>query len=307
MDLHKNKVIFKEAIIQTSLYFNIKPSLVEKDYFVTLFLRKASERVPGLIFKGGTSLSKCHHLIERFSEDIDLTIDNEHFVQSSKRASVRLLVDVCQELGLLLINRERIEKHTHANYNCYEIQYPITFPSDDLRAELKVEMTYIQKCYPSEELMASSYIGEYLAAIGRSDFAKDYGLLTFPVKTQTLERTFVDKVFAICDYFLSKNEERNSRHIYDISKLVSRIDLFKPEPKNLISEVRRDRKVHKNCLSTQDGIEIPKLLKEIVLSNFYKNDYETVTKRLLMKPVSYGEAIKSLISIADSGLFNVMF
>ncbi len=303
MDLHKYKVIFREAILQTSLYFDIKPSLVEKDYFVTLFLHKANERVPGLIFKGGTSLSKCHHLIERFSEDIDLTLDNEHFAQSSKRASVRLLIDVCRELGLLLINRERIEKHTHANYNCYEIQYPVTFPSNDLRTELKVEMTYIQKCYPSEELMVSSYIGEYLTAIGKTDFAKDYGLLTFPVKTQTLERTFVDKVFAICDYFLSKNEERNSRHIYDIAKLISRIDLFRPELKNLISEVRSDRKAHKNCLSAQDGIEIPKLLKEIVQSNFYKNDYETITRRLLMKPASYDEVIKALILVADSGLF----
>ncbi|MFT8391080.1 MAG: nucleotidyl transferase AbiEii/AbiGii toxin family protein [Sporolactobacillus sp.] len=27
---------------------------------------------PRIVFKGGTSLSKCYHLIHRFSEDIDL-------------------------------------------------------------------------------------------------------------------------------------------------------------------------------------------------------------------------------------------
>lgn len=46
--------------------FDIDPALVEKDYFVTLFLRKAVERIPGLVFKGGTSLSKCFSFIDRF-------------------------------------------------------------------------------------------------------------------------------------------------------------------------------------------------------------------------------------------------
>ena len=32
-----------------------------------------------MIFKGGTSLSKCYGLIQRFSEDIDLTIDKTIF------------------------------------------------------------------------------------------------------------------------------------------------------------------------------------------------------------------------------------
>ena len=34
---------------------------------------RASERAPRCVFKGGTSLSKCHHAIDRFSEDIDIT------------------------------------------------------------------------------------------------------------------------------------------------------------------------------------------------------------------------------------------
>ena len=32
-----------------------------------------------LVFKGGTSLSKCWKLIERFSEDIDIALDPEAF------------------------------------------------------------------------------------------------------------------------------------------------------------------------------------------------------------------------------------
>lgn len=51
---------------------------VEKDFWVCWTLRKLFELPEWgerLTFKGGTSLSKCWKLIERFSEDIDIVID----------------------------------------------------------------------------------------------------------------------------------------------------------------------------------------------------------------------------------------
>lgn len=63
MKLDNDKQKFYEAIEAASNYYGIDRSLIEKDYFVTLFLKKASERIPGLVFKGGTSLSKCHKII----------------------------------------------------------------------------------------------------------------------------------------------------------------------------------------------------------------------------------------------------
>ena len=49
--------------------------IIEKDYYVTVLLKLLAEKIPFIVFKGGTSLSKCHKVIRRFSEDIDLTID----------------------------------------------------------------------------------------------------------------------------------------------------------------------------------------------------------------------------------------
>jgi len=51
--------------------------LLEKDVWVVWALRALFEDPIGahLVFKGGTSLSKAHRLIERFSEDVDLTYD----------------------------------------------------------------------------------------------------------------------------------------------------------------------------------------------------------------------------------------
>lgn len=71
MWLHKNKDDFAEAVQAVSRGLNISPVLVEKDYYVTLVLKRINEEISGLIFKGGTSLSKCHKAIDRFSEDID--------------------------------------------------------------------------------------------------------------------------------------------------------------------------------------------------------------------------------------------
>ena len=56
MILHENGLYFREAIAATSKRRGLDPALVEKDYFVTLFLGEAVKRIPGLIFKGGTSL-----------------------------------------------------------------------------------------------------------------------------------------------------------------------------------------------------------------------------------------------------------
>ena len=56
--------------------------VIEKDWWVTAVLR-AMFRLPyagHLSFKGGTSLSKCWHLIDRFSEDIDIAIDRNILV-----------------------------------------------------------------------------------------------------------------------------------------------------------------------------------------------------------------------------------
>ena len=53
------------------------PAIVEKDFWVCWTLRRIYDVLrfrPQLIFKGGTSLSKAYNVIERFSEDVDLSL-----------------------------------------------------------------------------------------------------------------------------------------------------------------------------------------------------------------------------------------
>ena len=77
MELYKSEQEFHDAVIATSNYFKVSPAIVEKDYFVTIVLKSLKEKIAGILFKGGTSLSKCFKVINRFSEDIDLTFKNE--------------------------------------------------------------------------------------------------------------------------------------------------------------------------------------------------------------------------------------
>ncbi|MDO9542428.1 MAG: nucleotidyl transferase AbiEii/AbiGii toxin family protein [Kiritimatiellia bacterium] len=104
------------------------PAIMEKDFWVCWTLRRMFDvlRVrPQLIFKGGTSLSKVYNAIERFSEDVDLSLsrrdlgfaddrDPEQPGISKKEARRRLnaLVDECQR-----VIRERLLPELRADFS----------------------------------------------------------------------------------------------------------------------------------------------------------------------------------------------
>src|SRR5450432_4354148 len=56
-------------------------TIVEKNFWVCWALQRifTSAKLPGPLFKGGTSLSKVYKVIERFSEDVDIVLDRHAF------------------------------------------------------------------------------------------------------------------------------------------------------------------------------------------------------------------------------------
>ena len=86
MYLHKeNRELFRDAILLTSQKLEVSEDIVEKDYYVTLILKKLSSIKYPVVFKGGTSLSKAFQVIDRFSEDIDITF-TEHLERQEGRS-----------------------------------------------------------------------------------------------------------------------------------------------------------------------------------------------------------------------------
>ena len=72
----ERELFFREA----SSELNIPFSIIEKDFWVVWTLARLfsiAELKNNLTFKGGTSLSKVYGLIERFSEDIDVSIEKD--------------------------------------------------------------------------------------------------------------------------------------------------------------------------------------------------------------------------------------
>jgi len=71
----------KISLVQASIQSGINVKAIEKDWWVTLTLKALFQSAFATqpVFKGGTSLSKCWKLIERFSEGIDIALDPEAF------------------------------------------------------------------------------------------------------------------------------------------------------------------------------------------------------------------------------------
>lgn len=67
------------------------------------------------------------------------------------------------------------------------------------------------KPFPYEIQEADTYIYRFLKQQNLDDIIKEYDLEPFELKVQTLTRTFIDKIFAIGDYYLNGNKERTSR------------------------------------------------------------------------------------------------
>lgn len=299
--LHNDASTFEQIILRVAEDTGIQPSIIEKDYYVTLFLRRIVTLQPNIIFKGGTSLSKCYKLINRFSEDIDLNIETEtHPSQGQRKNLKKNIVSVIDEFGFVFANPEGVR--SRRDYNRYVIDYPTLFPTDYLKENLIVETAVYIKAYPCVRLQASSLIYDYLKKNGYDELIGQYQLHPFEVNVQAADRTLIDKVYALGDYYLDGKIQEHSRHIYDIYKLLSIVTLDN-SLRQLVASVYEERKPHVNCRSAKDGIVMNALLQEIIDRAAYKPDYEDITRKLLFEDVSYDTAIAAVQKIVDNKIF----
>lgn len=303
MNLHENPDVFEELILATASELRIPTSVVEKDYFVTIILKLLTSRIENIVFKGGTSLTKGYQLLERFSEDIDLTFDANigKPSESTKKKLKQIIISTFEELNFPVSNISEIK--SRRNYNCYRAEYPTIYPKlDYIKSEVIVETYVALLSFPTTIRKIDNYIYRFLKSIDRMDLIIKYDLEPFEVKTQMVERTLVDKLFAICDYYLESQISGHSRHIYDIHMIIDNYGI----PENflsLISEVRLAREHLLNCPSAKSGVDILQLLNDIIHNDVYKFDYEMITTNLLFKNVPYELAIGSLKQVIASGLW----
>ncbi len=299
--LHDDRELFSQVVLRTSESLNIRPEIVEKDYYVTMLLKEIYSLMPEIVFKGGTSLSKCYHLIKRFSEDIDLGIEAGASITESGRKRIKeVMLKAIEKAGLELDNADSVKsRHT---YNRYIVNIPNNNNSPYLKDKILIETAVYQKSYPTKLMEATSLIYDYLSQNSFGDFIEQYELQPVTLKVQAAERTLVDKLYAVADYYMAGTFTEHSRHIYDIYKLLSVVTID-DDLKALAILVADERKADSHCLSVQDGVNVHDILTEIIRTEAYRSDYEEITEKLLYEQVPYDKAIAGVKKIVDSKLF----
>ena len=271
--------------------------MVEKDTIQSMIILDLSKSEIPFVFKGGTSLSKAYGLIDRFSEDIDLSM-NRKPTESEKKKTKNIITEIGERMGFKLANPNDVQ--SRHSYNKYVFEYESLF--SDIPLEMIIETSFYQAVYPVGVHTVHSFIGRFCK---ERDIVLPipFDAANVEMRVQSLERTFIDKIFAICDYRIQDMQDRDSRHLYDIAKLLPEIKIT-PELDDLIDEVREDRMESKNNPSAQPEHDIPQMLKEIIRSRFYEPDYNNITKKLLYEDMSYEDAIKNGIAVvADMDIF----
>lgn len=291
--LFNDKEIFDDFVARAAKFFNTTVDIVEKDYFVSLVLKELSKRNQDIVFKGGTSLSKAYQIIDRFSEDIDLSLCNIDRMQPPSRQKMKLkrdIEDTVEFYGFSIPNLS--STGSRKSYNAYEISYDLLKIEDDTDTGLKPHILLETYChnasFPTTEKSVENYINRYLqenSVEQRETILTEYSeLIPFTMKVQTLERTISDKVFAICDKWLAEKKEaaiRHSRHIYDLYFLLKSEELNYTILKDTFLEVRmilKEDLLHNP--SSDENHDIPTLVTKLLENDFFEEDYEKTTKIL---------------------------
>lgn len=216
---------------------------IEKDWWVTMVLRAlfASEFAEHFSFKGGTSLSKCFRLINRFSEDVDIAVNREFLGFSGelsktqvsdrlRRASCdfsrnRLPAEIERQLMVLGIPRTEFEVKvnvtavTTTDPEVIEIEYNSVFNEENyVRNKVLVEVSGRSMSEPTERVEICSMIGDLLPNVPYAD-------KPFTLTAVSPKRTFLEKACLLHEEFAQTTRavrsERMSRHIYDLERIMS--------------------------------------------------------------------------------------
>lgn len=234
----------QETFTKVAEKLHLPVAAVEKDVWVTAVLKAlfALPYAEHISFKGGTSLSKCWNMIERFSEDVDIAINREFFgfmgdTFTTKQISKLLRKACCKfcrntlqyDLTKQMITDGVPENLFSVKMNITEIT---TVDPEQIYIEYKSvfnENSYIQNTVvleinarsmkePLEKVEIKSFVDEYFVE-------KSFSEKPFKIQVVAPERTFLEKVCLLHEEFAKKEQEkirvnRMSRHLYDLVRIL---------------------------------------------------------------------------------------
>ena len=222
-------------------------AIIEKDFWVCWTLKQlfSIEPLAGrLLFKGGTSLSKIFHAINRFSEDIDLAVDyvalgftgakdpRREDLSKTKRATILdEMMTACQKyigVEFLAILKKRCEEILGAggpwslevskqDPNIIEFRYPpaSTKTLSYIPPQVVLELGTHAEFVPHDKFTIRSFVAEEFPNLVLEPDASVMALLS--------KRTFWEKATILhAEYFRPPEKplpDRYSRHYYDVAMM----------------------------------------------------------------------------------------
>lgn len=226
MNLHTDAKLFRQAIQFTADQMKISPVYVEKDYWVTFSLFKILQNPIGqdVVFKGGTALSKCFKLIERFSEDIDLVVLRKENETDSKLKSKLRDVSRAIEMDLPEVEIEGITRKMGMNRKTAH-SYSKVFDGEygQVRDKIILESSWLGYHEPYSKRTLQSFIGEIIEKTNQ-ELVDKFGLKSFEMNVLEPSRTICEKIMSLVRFSYTENAvqdlKNKIRHTYDIHQLI---------------------------------------------------------------------------------------
>ena len=309
-------------------------SVLEKDVWVCWALQalfSMPDRHP-MVFKGGTSLSKAYDIINRFSEDIDITIDYRsledknypHYPEKvkpfdpgtsknqKKQYSERLkkyVRDYAQERVKPYLQSELDKLPTKKEHTIevikdeqIRVQYPpvAEYSDEYLKSEILIELGGRNAIDPKETHEIRPYIASTAEGISYPSSRVD---------VLSPERTFWEKATLIhveCNRgYFTDNADRLSRHWYDLVMLAKHEKTRAAvKDREILADVVKYKKVFFNssyanyddCLSGK-----LKLLPKNEMRNQLQSDYEQMisSKMMYQEPPPFSDIIDAIEKIEN--------
>ncbi len=232
MRLHEDTRLFRQAIIATAEELRIPEIFIEKDYWVSYALHAIFHDPIGkeTIFKGGTALSKCFGLIDRFSEDIDLVV--KHHRGETDNQLKRKIKKIGQVVSAMLpeVEVSGLTRKLGMNRKTAH-SYPQLFQGDfgQVRNVLVLEATWFGYYEPFTITYLSSFLSEMMRGQGQQLLLDEYGLQPFQINVLQPTRTLCEKIMSLVRFSYSDNPTRDLkmkiRHIYDLHKMLASREL----------------------------------------------------------------------------------
>ncbi len=222
------------------------PLVIEKDFWVTFMLRLLfhdKKFNDWFTFKGGTSLSKIYRVINRFSEDIDVSIDRAALgfggESDPKRASsFSKMKELLEELTAASVNAINTAILPSLQESCSKILSDkgnwnigidpnesqtilFSFPTDNslwknayFKPDVKIEFGAKNETWPTQKVWVETYLTEIIPNAFEDKLTE--------IEVLKVERTFWEKATILHAYHHGGSQKirpNQSRHYYDLYQL----------------------------------------------------------------------------------------